>query len=579
VKVTEIDATKGPDIASDAEAYEVFFYDHLKNHRREGFLHQKLMEPRSFDYHRPLAYDDRLRMPQFRFARGAAARPIGDETEKQAEARSEAQAREAVMTFVLGLVADPIPYQYLNRPNGDKLAEAKGRAVIDTFNCTGCHQIRSGVYEFKRGDKPDDKFLTLLRERAKDVNYSKDFFFPEHNAWAGGPQPADRIRMFGIGSKVDNDQFSVFLSQALRFEEALPADQSIRAGETVRDLPATGPDVVSHSEPYGGYFSNLLAPYLTGRGADVWNSESRARHGLPPTLIREGERVQPDWLFRFLRNPSMIRPQFSREGAIEKGILALRMPRFNMSEEDAQAIVNYFAAVDRMDNPAFGVTYPYLSLPQRQDGYVRERNRQYLASLPKLENDIKTKSLPAAEETLKKAEAALKKAMDDKAPAAQQKEAAQNRKEAQNEVDGLKKLLKVIPEKLKSPDAFGEDSYHLLVAGRAGACLQCHNVGKLEAKPSPQAPPLEIVYDRLRPEWMERWLANPQRLITYQSFMPANFPRVPSFVDEKDQDLFPGTTMQHITALRDLLMIYSKAAEIPANKNFRPPEPAGDKKP
>jgi mono/diheme cytochrome c family protein len=573
VEVPEIDPNKGPEIKEGKEAYEKFFLDALFHHKREGFLHQKLMDPRTYDYHRPLAYDDRLRMPQFRFARGAAAKPIGDETPQQAEARSESQAREAVMTFVLGLVADSIPAPYQHRPNGDKLAEAKGRAVIDTYNCAGCHQIRAGVYEFKRGDKPDDKFLEKLRERAKDADYSKDFFFAEHNAWAGGPQPADRIRMYGIGSKIEDNQFKVFLSQALRFEEALPVEQSIRAGEEILDLPASGPDVVSRSEPYGGYFSNLLAPYLMGRGADVWNNDGRAHHGLPPTLIREGERVQPDWLFRFLRNPTMIRPQFSRQGAIEKGILALRMPRFNMSDEDAQAIVNYFAAVDRMDNPTFGVTYPYLNLSQRQDGYVRERNRQYMSGLPKLEPNLK-ESLKAAEAGLKKA-----KAEEEKAPAAQKEEATRARKDAQKEVDGLLNLFKGLPQKLKSPDAFAVDSYHLLVAGRDGACLKCHNVGKLEASGSPQAPPLEIVYDRLRPEWMERWLANPRRLISYPSFMPANYPRVPTFVDEKDQSIYPGTTMGHITALRDLLMIYPKAADIPANKEFRPPEPTGDKKP
>jgi hypothetical protein len=268
----------------------------------------------------------------------------------------------------------------------------------------------------------------------------------------------------------------------------------------------------------------------------------------------------------------MVRPQFNLEGLIEKGILALRMPRFNMSEEDAQTIVNYFAAVDRMDNPAFGVTYPYLALPQRQDGYAKERNRQYLEGLPKLENELKKITLPAAEKELQ-----TKKEAEEKAPPDQRAAATGAREAAQKEVDAIKKALANIPGKKKLPDAFAVDSYHLLVAGRTGACLQCHNVAKLEAKPSPQAPPLDIVHDRLRPEWMERWLANPQRLITYQSFMPANYPRVPSFDQEKDQNLYPGTTLGHITALRDLLMIFPKAAEIPANKDYKPPQPAGDK--
>jgi mono/diheme cytochrome c family protein len=578
VEVSKIDPAKGPEIKEGAEAYETFFLDALMNRRREGFLHQKLMEPRSFDYHRPLAYDDRLRMPQFRFARGAAAKPIGDETEIQAEARSEAQAREAVMTFVLGLVADPIPYQFLNRPNGDKLAEAKGRAVIDSFNCAGCHQVRAGVYQFKRGDKPDDKLLESLRSQARDLNYSKDFFFADHNAWSGGPQPADRIRMHGVGSKVDEGQFSVWLSQALRFEDSLPPDRSIRAGEIIRDLPAGPADLISRSDPFGGYFSNLMAPYLVGRGTQTWTDDSRARHALPPTLIREGERVQPDWLFRFLRNPGMVRPQFSpqasEKGVIDKGMLALRMPRFNMSDEDAQAIVNYFSAVDRMDNPAFGVNYPYLNMPQRQDNYLRDRNERYIKTLPEIQKLIQDIAVPAAEKELKNAQAEEAKA----ANPAQKKEAGRAVADARKELEGLKKVLEDIPAKMKSPDAFPVDSYHLLVAGRARACLECHNVGRLEAKPSPLGPPLEIVYDRLRPEWTERWLANPQRLLTYKSFMPTNYPHVPTFDQEKDQNLYPGTTMAHITALRDLLMIYPKAAEIPANKEFRPKEQTGDKK-
>src|SRR5262249_14712701 len=191
--------------------------------------------------------------------------------------------------FVLGLVADPIPFQYLNRPNPDKLAEAMGRAVIDTFNCIGCHQVRAGVYEFRRGDSPDDKLLTQLREKAKGTNYSSDFFFADHNAWAGGPQPADRIRMHGIGSKVEDGQFKVFLSQALRFEESLPADQSIRAGEEVLELPASGPDVISRAEPYGGCVSHLLVAHLHCPKLGILYSGDHGRHRGRPTRFPERE--------------------------------------------------------------------------------------------------------------------------------------------------------------------------------------------------------------------------------------------------------------------------------------------------
>ena len=57
----------------DGDANEDTEYYHyaIDHHKRQGFLWQKLHEPRSFDYEKlNLAikpYDERLRMPQFHF--------------------------------------------------------------------------------------------------------------------------------------------------------------------------------------------------------------------------------------------------------------------------------------------------------------------------------------------------------------------------------------------------------------------------------------------------------------------------------------------------------------------------------
>ena len=48
-----------------------------------------------------------------------------------------------------------------------------------------------------------------------------------------------------------------------------------------------------------------------------------------PPLIREGERVQPKWLYQFLLNPGVVRPD---------DYMILRMPKFNMSPDDAMAL-------------------------------------------------------------------------------------------------------------------------------------------------------------------------------------------------------------------------------------------------
>ena len=75
----------------------------------------------------------------------------------------------------------------------------------------------------------------------------------------------------------------------------------------------------------------------------TYNNESKAPEAwgwLPPPLPGEGRKVQTDWLHAFLLDPHPIRPA-----------AVLRMPKFNMSSEEAQSLANYFAAVDRAEYP------------------------------------------------------------------------------------------------------------------------------------------------------------------------------------------------------------------------------------
>src|SRR5262249_44744662 len=83
-----------------------------------------------------------------------------------------------------------------------------------------------------------------------------------------------------------------------------------------------------------------------------------------------GEKVQTSWLFQFLKNPTKIRR-----------VTILRMPRFNMSDDEAMTFVNYFAAIDRRENPAVNLTYPYETVPQRSDDYLAKEGEQYRKDL------------------------------------------------------------------------------------------------------------------------------------------------------------------------------------------------------
>ena len=90
---------------------------------------------------------------------------------------------------------------------------------------------------------------------------------------------------------------------------------------------------------------------------DADGDSARGRLLVPPSLIGQGERTQPDWLYQFLLNPHPVRK-----------MSVLRMPKFNMSKDDARALVNYFAAVERMHNPGIGLTFPYEDDPPARPG-------------------------------------------------------------------------------------------------------------------------------------------------------------------------------------------------------------------
>jgi cytochrome c2 len=564
----------GVTAADGKQPYEEFFFQALEHHTRDGFLSQKLSEPRSYDFNRMRTWDDRLRMPQFKFAR-ATIKPHEGESEEQARTREEAEAREAVMTFILGLVAEPTPSGYLYEPTPDRKAEIRGRQVLDKYNCGGCHQIRPGVYEMARTPEVIAQLQDAYdraRNTAKSDYDSRDFL--EHNAWTGLPSPyQDRLFAFGLPSpgEAEPGHQLVRLTQALRFPNEARQNQDIPAGSvvdfTVKDA------VAPPAEPFGGVFANLMihARYLNKKDPNVYTivggDSPTSRVALPPPLLREGEKTQPAWLFQFLRDPFEVRP-----------LTILRMPRFNMSDDEAMDIVNYFSAVDKMTNPGIGLSYPYPSLIlQRQERFWEDQSGAYVAKLKKDKLDEKriAELQPLWEmlrqEQLGQAQAAVKTAKDAEAKEtnAERKVAlADARKAAEKNLDHLKDKAAVEKEfqsRWLEKEAYSADAYRLLASN--DRCLNCHQVGSLPPK-IPGGPRLDLAAEKIRPDWLLRWLGNPQRMVIYPAGehpMPQNFPK-----NNAPWPEFDGTMLEQATAVRDVLIDYPKVSEIPINRIYRP---------
>src|SRR5207302_2562982 len=81
-----------------------------------------------------------------------------------------------------------------------------------------------------------------------------------------------------------------------------------------------------------------------------------ARETLPPKLLTEGARVDPEWLLKFLSNPALSTADTNRNGV--RPYLAVRMPTFNFSPGELRKLVRFFQALSNQPQPY---------IPQRQE--------------------------------------------------------------------------------------------------------------------------------------------------------------------------------------------------------------------
>ncbi len=335
----------------EREMRAAYYYNDLTHHGRAGFLWQKLRDPRSYDYLKTetKGYDERLRMPKF---------PL-DEAEI-----------EAISTFVLGLVADPPAKEYLYRPEGAAKARIEGERMIDRFNCGGCHvldlpEIRYAIdpkeitaTPVAPGDhqagidlllklKPPEKGLTDRKMRVKTDRGMQDLPVVRfHGLINSRPEPE---------AAPDEREYTYDLWTPLDVEgKKLLPPQRMLVSATRLTPESTSKDGYA-VPPRGG----LLAEWLVDEIVQTQKiPRAAAMQMAPPPLYKEGIKVQTPWLYQFLREPYRLRHT-----------TVLRMPRFNLSADEAQTLANYFAAVD-------GAPFPYQEIPQRRPDYLASKNRQ-----------------------------------------------------------------------------------------------------------------------------------------------------------------------------------------------------------
>ena len=437
---------------------ESFFIDALTSHQREGFLWQKLREPRSYDFAKTENKDylDRLRMPKFNL------------TDEQ---------REAIMTFVLGLVAEPPAAKYVYKGTPRSQAISRGREVLEKFNCVGCHTVEMESWDFDYD--PHNLQSPPPLDPTKDYAFVQPHFTPQELA---ASKKVDRrglghARVFGMPNpevQEDPDTGKPLWFFAPWKPVALNGNVWAVGGQ---EVPMFENMITAKHAPYGGDLARLLHPIALAneKKANPNAKASDAWGWVPPPLQGEGQKVRPEWLYEFLLEPYPIRPA-----------VILRMPKFNLSANESAALVDFFAAKDNAQ-------YPY-------------------------EFDGRTWSEHVMSES--------------------------EREPFTQRLDGALKIVT-------------DNNY----------CVKCHLVGDYTPKGSSAAlaPQLDRVSSRLRPDFLQKWLAKPQSQLPYTG-MPVNFP-----ADKPaDQKLLAGSAEQQLQAVVDLLLNWGQLMKAQPSNSIKP---------
>ncbi len=318
---------------------------------------------------------------------------------------------------------------------------AAGEKLVRKYGCAGCHDIpgmesesRIGVELSSFGSKTKEELFfgdrTDVPETWDDWTYNK-LLTPRTYAtkWIEQVMP-----QFDLA---DDDIKALRGFLASRTDAKVPAKYVYKAPG--QDRIVAGRRLVARYNCTGCHV-------IEGTGGDIRRLYADNLTLAPPILNGEGEKVQADWLFNFVKAPYSIRPW-----------LSLRMPTFGLADDEANSVVQYFDSLDHVQVPFVHLEKAAFSPQNIEAGKL-----------------------------------------------------------------------------LTSKDYFD--------------CFSCHQQGakKPQGPPEGWAPDLALAHARLSPDWIIKWLHDPQKV------MPGT--KMPSFFPGGPPDVLGGDDEAQIRALRDYVV-------------------------
>ncbi len=244
-----------------------FGFLHLP-HTRQDWFRMKLHNPRVFDRDRARGWEEKLKMPNFRF------------TDRELD---------RVTTVVLGLQKLNASSAAKKELNGEEAAIERGRRIVKDHNCQGCHVIE-GFGGSIRSLVADPSLAPPIIQ-GEGAKVQSDWLFSFLKAPKTGQiRPWLEVHMptFGFTDKDLNDltRYFAFLERA-----AYPFLTSDYAAEPARW--AAGKKV----------FELLRCKQCHPRSEQEMNAPGVDRASLAPNLQMASRRLRHDWINDWIRRP------------------------------------------------------------------------------------------------------------------------------------------------------------------------------------------------------------------------------------------------------------------------------------
>jgi cytochrome c551/c552 len=357
----------------------------------------------------------------------------------------------------------------------DPKLKAEGKKWIRHYGCAGCHEIsgfedegRIGTDLTVEGSKPIERLdFALFTETAQrggkhaepitdleDLQrlpqgpatgpwYNHKGFF-EHKLAEPNVYDKDKVKSEEEALRMPNVHLNKEQIRALTTfllgsqETSLPASYQYKPGDARRDIQE-GWWVVTKYNCMGCH------QFIPGQQTALMKMKQYqdVQEQLPPKLLTEGARVDPEWLRRFLSNPALSTTDTNRNGV--RPYLQVRMPTFSFSDNELRKLVRFFQALSQQPIP-------------------------------------------------------------------------------------------YIPEQVPTLTAKETEMARSLFSSTAAPCLKCHATGDPQHDKIATAPNFLLAKERLKPDWVERWVIDPQAISPGTS-MPSGL-----FKRENNHWVFAGPT-------------------------------------